>query len=86
MGRSYVQKAYAAAPSGAEVLRLADFPKRTRTSSQDRAPRGEILLFTGIRYERLTEATESSPSVSQPSDLHRDDGPSRGTRRRKRRG
>lgn len=86
MGRSHVQKAYAAAPSGAEVLRLADFPKRTRISSPDRAPRGEILLFTGIRYERLTEPTEITPTGSNPTDLHRDDGPSRGTRRRKRRG
>ena len=81
MGRSYVQNAAAAVASGAEVLRLADFPKRRRTPSRYHAPRGEILLFTGIRYERLTE-----PNPSSPTDLDQDDGPASGSGRRKRRG
>ncbi len=86
MGRSHVQNAYATASTGAEVLRLADFPKRTAMPSRDGAPRGEILLFTGIRYERLTEPTESPPIAHTPPDQHCDDGRVRGSRRRKRRG
>ena len=80
MGRSYVQKAFAAAADGAKVLRLADFPKRARITARNPAPRGEILLFTGIRYERLTE-----PTASSPTDIEQGDGPASGSGRRKRR-
>ncbi|MCC5977775.1 MAG: hypothetical protein JJU21_06920 [Salinarimonas sp.] len=75
-----MQKAYAAAPKGAEVVRLADFPKRATSSNAAAAPRGEILLFTGIRYERQTEPTEPDPR-----DLDRGEGAARKPRRRKRR-
>jgi hypothetical protein len=80
MGRQHVQKVHAAAPGGAEVVRLADFPKRTIRTSDLHTPRGEILLFTGIRYERQTEPTEPDPR-----DTHEEAGSVRGSRRRKRR-
>ena len=38
-------------------------------------PRGEVLLFTGIRYERAADGDPSAPTVS-----------SNGSRRRRRRG
>ncbi len=80
MGRPHVHKVHAAASGGAEVVRLADFPKRTARTSDIRTPRGEILLFTGIRYERHTEPTEPDPRGT-----HEETGPARGSRRRKRR-
>lgn len=80
MGRPYVQKVHATAPTGAEVVRLADFPKRTPGTANVHTPRGEILLFTGIRYERQTEPTEPDPRGT-----HEETGPARGSRRRKRR-
>jgi len=80
MGRPHVQKVHAVAPGGAKVVRLADFPKRTIRASDPRTPLGEILLFTGIRYERQTEPTEPDPR-----DTHEETGPARNPRRRKRR-
>lgn len=50
----------------------------TRSTLGGDEPRGEILFFTGVRYERQVEPTPepSKPNVS--------DGPSGGRRRRRR--
>ncbi len=78
MGKSHVRNSYAQTPREAKIVKLADFPKRTSQSIPADTTRGEILLFTGIRYERQTEPTEPDPR-----DTHQEDGP--GRRRRKRR-
>ena len=54
MGRNRVQT-LAEAETGATIVRLADYPRSERRSRSRDASRGEILLFTGIRYERLAE-------------------------------
>lgn len=56
------------------VVRMADFLRRaTRISASDRDERrGVLLLYTGVRYERQTEAVE--PVI--------DDGRERRRRRR----
>lgn len=54
MGRNRVQT-LAEPEAGATIVRLADYPRPERRPGS-RDPRcGEILLFTGIRYERLAE-------------------------------
>ena len=49
---------------------LVAFPDRARRPARMalRAdePRGAILLFTGIRYERLAPSIEPSPVAKQP--------------------
>lgn len=50
--------------------KLVAFPDRAHRPSRlpPRAdePRGEILLFTGVRYERLAPTMEPSPIRKQP--------------------
>lgn len=42
------------ATGGAVVPFVAGTPRRFRREADDR-PRGQILLFTGVRYERLPD-------------------------------
>ncbi|MEH3117998.1 MAG: hypothetical protein PGN25_10500 [Methylorubrum populi] len=46
-------------PAGSVVPFVTGAPRRFRRGADD-APRGRILLFTGVRYERLPEA-ETAP-------------------------
>ena len=55
------------------IIAFPDPRARSRASLGEAEPRGEILLFTGVRYERL----ESNPGPSRVSD-----GQSRRRRRR----
>lgn len=49
-------------PSAAVVPFPKAAPRRLRREDDD-APRGQILLFTGVRYERLPDA--DAPAVPQ---------------------
>jgi hypothetical protein len=54
MGRNRVQT-LAEPEVTATVVLLADYPRPERRRKSPDERRGEILLFTGIRYERLAE-------------------------------
>jgi len=66
------------ARSAAVVIAFPDRSARpTRTVMSTDQPRGEILLFTGVRYERQQEP---SPGPSRPAASNRH--PRTGRRRR----
>jgi hypothetical protein len=56
----------------AQLLNLADYPRRHRRPAEDVAGEGRILIFTGVRYERRADAQ------TEPADDH----PARRRRRR----
>ncbi len=47
----------------AAVIPFPEAPARRLRREDDDAPRGQILLFTGVRYERLPDA--DAPAVPQ---------------------
>ena len=56
----------------ANVIDLKDrarTPKRTLRTTEDHGEKGRVLLFTGVRYERLQPASqpmEISPRLVKP--------------------
>ena len=57
--------------------------RRSRPTSASSGPRGEILLFTGIRYDWQPEPNPAAPTPPAPSPLS--SGGQRPTGRRRRR-
>ena len=50
---------------------------KSRAAALPEELEGRILFFTGVRYERMAE-----PAAAAPDGPHRDDGATRGKRRR----
>lgn len=49
----------------AEVIRIADRRSVQTTTSARPATAGDIILFTGVRYERLTDDGALPPAGNQ---------------------
>ena len=54
----------------AQLLNLADHPRRHRRTAEAVSGAGTILLFTGVRYERTAE-DEAPPADDRPAGRRR---------------
>ena len=57
---------------GATVLPFARQPRRSRPVREETGPRGEIVFFTGVRYERHGPAPDPTPPARRGSAGLRD--------------
>ncbi|WP_377295296.1 hypothetical protein [Rhizobium sp. SG2393] len=51
----------------ADVIRLTERPRRAVRAEQAIGAGAQILLFTGVRYERLDDRAGGRPSKKRPS-------------------
>lgn len=56
--------------------KIIEFPRQERPVEErlEAGPFGQLLMFTGVRYERMVTVAQDSPRTPQPANPRRTQG------------